>query len=103
MGQITQDIPDILETPTSAQVLEVSVVLPCLNEHETLEACIAKATAALNSAGIEGEVVVADNGSTDGSIEIAESAGARLVHIENRGYGNALKGGIQAAHGTFMS
>lgn len=102
MGQITQGSLYILDTPPRAQVLEVSVVLPCLNEHETLEACIAKATAALNSAGIRGEVIVADNGSTDGSTEIAESAGARLVHIDDRGYGNALKGGIQAAHGTYV-
>src|ERR1700758_479797 len=102
MGQITQDILETLDTPTSAQVLEVSIVLPCLNEHETLQACIAKATAALNSAGIHGEVIVADNGSTDGSVEIAESAGARIVHVEQRGYGNALKGGIQAAHGSYV-
>src|ERR1700739_3199670 len=102
MGQITQDVLDLLDSPTSAQVLEVSVVLPCLNERETLQACITKATAALNSAGISGEVIVADNGSTDGSIEIAESAGARLVPVEQRGYGNALKGGIQAALGTYV-
>lgn len=102
MGQITQDIHDILDTPAVTQALEVSVVLPCLNEHETLGACIRKAIAALNGAGLKGEVIVADNGSTDGSIEIAESAGARLVRVEHRGYGNALKGGIKAARGTYV-
>jgi glycosyltransferase involved in cell wall biosynthesis len=81
---------------------ELSVVLPCLNERETVGVCVQKAVAALGQAGILGEVIVADNGSTDGSIEIAQSAGARVVHVEHRGYGNALRGGIQAARGTYV-
>ena len=88
-----------LGTPTT---FELSVVLPCLNEKETVAICVEKAVAALKSAGIHGEVIVADNGSTDGSIEMAQSAGARVVHVEHRGYGNALRGGIQAARGTYV-
>lgn len=85
-----------------AHPFELSVVLPCLNEKETVAVCVEKAVAALKSAGIDGEVIVADNGSTDGSIEMAQSAGARVVHVEHRGYGNALRGGIQAARGTYV-
>ena len=81
---------------------ELSVVLPCLNEKETVGDCVRKALAALRSARIHGEIIVADNGSTDGSIEAAISAGARVVHVDHRGYGNALRGGIQAAHGTYV-
>jgi len=79
-----------------------SVVMPCLNEHATVGICVAKAIAALQDAGLAGEVIVADNGSTDGSIEIAESAGARIIHVREKGYGNALKGGIEAARGEFI-
>jgi glycosyltransferase involved in cell wall biosynthesis len=82
--------------------IEVSVVLPCLNERETVGICVSKAMAALQSAGIHGEVLVADNGSTDGSIELAQSAGARVVNVAQRGYGNALRGGIQAARGAYV-
>ena len=89
-------------TAETATAFELSVVLPCLNEKETVAICVEKAVAALKSAGIHGEVIVADNGSTDGSIAIAQSAGARLVHVEHRGYGNALRGGIQAARGTYV-
>jgi glycosyltransferase involved in cell wall biosynthesis len=86
----------------SNEVIEVSVVLPCLNERETVAVCVTKAIAALNDAGIKGEVIVADNGSSDGSIDLAESAGARVVHVSQRGYGNALNGGIEAAHGIYV-
>jgi glycosyltransferase involved in cell wall biosynthesis len=82
--------------------LEVSVVMPCLNEHETVGVCVKKALEALARAGIAGEVIVADNGSTDGSIEIAESLGARVVHVPRPGYGSALMGGIEAARGRFV-
>ena len=85
-----------------AGAIELSVVLPCLNERETVATCVTKAAAALKHAGIAGEVIVADNGSTDGSIGLAESAGARVVHVSQRGYGNALRGGIQAARGAFV-
>jgi glycosyltransferase involved in cell wall biosynthesis len=82
--------------------MEVSVVIPCLNEAETLATCIEKALRALNEQQIEGEVIVADNGSTDGSQVIAKKSGARVIHVEARGYGNALMEGIAAAHGEFI-
>jgi glycosyltransferase involved in cell wall biosynthesis len=82
--------------------IELSVVMPCLNEAETLEICIRKAQRAMREENIAGEVVVADNGSTDGSIEIAEQLGARVAHVKARGYGNALMGGIEAARGKFI-
>jgi glycosyltransferase involved in cell wall biosynthesis len=82
--------------------VELSVVMPCLNEAETLAVCIDKAHAALAANGIAGEVVIADNGSTDGSQEIAEEHGARLVPVPVRGYGAALNAGILAAHGKYV-
>ena len=85
-----------------AAEIEVSVVMPCLNEAETLESCILKAQTALQEAKISGEVIVADNGSTDGSPEIAKRLGARVAHVEARGYGNALMGGIAAASGKYI-
>ena len=85
-----------------APQLELSIVMPCLNEAETLATCIQKAQAALREHGIAGEVVIADNGSTDGSQQIAASLGARVVPVERKGYGSALQGGIQAALGTYV-
>jgi glycosyltransferase involved in cell wall biosynthesis len=82
--------------------LELSVVMPCLNEAETLGACIRKAMQALAESGIAGEIIVADNGSTDGSQQIAESLGARVVPVPARGYGAALMGGIEAARGRYI-
>jgi hypothetical protein len=82
--------------------IELSVVLPCLDEAETLETCIRKAQRSMAELGVTGEVVVADNGSTDGSQAIAESAGARVVPISRRGYGAALRGGIDAARGRYV-
>ncbi len=76
--------------------------MPCLNEAETLAICIAKASSFLQSSGIKGEVLIADNGSTDGSRKIAEAAGAVVVPIEERGYGAALAGGINAARGRYI-
>lgn len=102
MGQITQEMAGILEATPTAHALEVSVVLPCLNERETVAICVAKALATLKAAGLKGEVIVADNGSTDGSQELAQAAGARVVHVDHRGYGNALRGGIHAARGTYV-
>ncbi|MGH7896617.1 MAG: glycosyltransferase family 2 protein [Candidatus Binatia bacterium] len=81
---------------------EVSVVIPCLNEADTLATCIAKAERALRSHRIAGEIVVADNGSADGSRAIAARAGARVVTVETRGYGSALAGGIAAARGELI-
>jgi glycosyltransferase involved in cell wall biosynthesis len=83
-------------------VLELSVVMPCLNERLTLGICIQKALAAMERLGIQGEVIVADNGSTDGSQEIATRLGARVVPVESRGYGSALRGGIAAARGKYV-
>ena len=82
--------------------LELSIVMPCLNEAETLATCIRKAQSFLSGAGIAGEVVIADNGSTDGSPGIATSLGARVVSVEAKGYGSALRGGIEAARGRFV-
>ncbi len=82
--------------------LELSIVMPCLNESETLGRCIEKALSAIETNGIAGEVIVADNGSTDGSREIAETLGARVVLVEEKGYGSALMGGILAARGRFI-
>jgi glycosyltransferase involved in cell wall biosynthesis len=82
--------------------VEVSVVMPCLNEADTLEACIWKAQAGLVEANACGEIVIADNGSTDGSADLALSCGARVVRVTAKGYGNALMGGIEAARGRFV-
>ena len=82
--------------------IELSVVMPCLNEADTLEACIRKALRAMDEHRISGEVIVADNGSTDGSQDIALRCGARVVSVSARGYGNALMGGISAARGRFV-
>jgi glycosyltransferase involved in cell wall biosynthesis len=81
---------------------EISVVMPCLNEAETLATCIRKALKAFGDAGVSGEVVIADNGSTDGSQAIAEQEGARVVPVAAKGYGNALRGGIEAASGKWI-
>ncbi len=81
---------------------ELSIVLPCLNEAETLATCVRKARTFLEKHGIDGEVIVADNGSTDGSQEIAASNGARVVPIAQKGYGSALQGGIAAARGRYV-
>ena len=86
----------------AVSVLDVSVVIPCLNEVKSLAFCIDKAVAAFRKAGLRGEVVVADNGSTDGSIELAEAHGARVIGVAERGYGAALKAGIAASQGTFI-
>jgi len=88
--------------PRKASAPEVSVVIPCLNEADTLEACIAKVQRALGEHRINGEIIVADNGSTDGSQAIATRMGTRLVYVEAKGYGNALMGGIAAARGRFV-
>jgi len=82
--------------------LRLSIVMPCLNEAETLEICIRKARQFLDQHKIEGEVVIADNGSTDGSQQIARQAGARVVDIPQKGYGSALMGGIAAAENEFI-
>jgi len=82
--------------------VELTVVMPCLNEAETVATCVRKAVKFIADSGISGEVVVADNGSTDGSQQLAEDAGARVVDIADKGYGNALMGGILAARGEYV-
>lgn len=90
------------EQPPPSGDIEFSIVIPCLNEAETLGKCLAKAFHALKEHGIAGEVIVADNGSTDGCQEMAAQAGARVVPVAAKGYGNALMGGIAAARGKFI-
>ena len=82
--------------------LELTILMPCLNEALTVEACVRKARGYLERSGIAGEVLIADNGSTDGSQALAEAAGARVVRIAQKGYGAALIGGIAAARGRYV-
>ena len=81
---------------------ELTVVMPCLNEADTIELCVSKALRAIEIAGLDAEVVVADNGSTDGSQRLAEGLGARVVNVTAKGYGSALMGGIAAARGRYV-
>jgi len=83
--------------------VELSVVMPCLNEAETVETCVRKAIGFFAEHGVDGEVIIADNGSTDGSQQLARDAGARVVPVTAKGYGNALMGGIRAARGTYVA
>ena len=87
---------------TTKPEITLSILMPCLNEARTIGLCIAKARTYLARQSFTGEIVVADNGSTDGSREIAESLGARVITVPEPGYGNALIAGIRAAHGTFV-
>ena len=82
--------------------LELTILMPCLNEAETIEVCVRKALGYLARSGVAGEVLIADNGSTDGSQAMAEALGARVVAVPERGYGAALIGGIRAARGRFV-
>jgi glycosyltransferase involved in cell wall biosynthesis len=91
-----------MEIDTMSEPAELTVVMPCLNEAETLAVCVDKALAALAENHIAGEVIVADNGSTDGSQAIATEHGARVVPVPLRGYGAALNAGIQAARGKYI-
>src|SRR5689334_17977363 len=90
-----------LAVPADRSV-ELSIVMPCLNEAETLENCIRKAQRSLKENDIRGEVIIADNGSRDGSQQIACRLGARVVSVDAKGYGDALMGGIQAARGEYV-
>jgi len=91
-----------LITNVAMEPVEVSVVIPCLNEANSLGICIEKAQKAFAEPRLRGEVLVGDNGSTDGSIEIAEKLGARVIRVPQRGYGAALKAAIRAARGAFI-
>lgn len=101
------DAPSIWEMPgdaTSPETgeIELSILMPCLNEAETLEKCISKAKRFLQDSGVAGEILIADNGSTDGSQDIARRNGARLVQVPIQGYGAALRSGIAAARGRYV-
>ncbi|MFL0352231.1 glycosyltransferase family 2 protein [Xanthomarina sp. GH4-25] len=82
--------------------LELSIVMPCLNEAETLAICITKATRFLETNNVEGEIIIADNGSTDGSQDIAKNLNAKVIPVKEKGYGSALRGGIEATSGTYI-
>lgn len=82
--------------------VELTILMPCLNEARTLAVCLAKAKRFMEGAGLSGELLVADNGSTDGSIDIATKMGARVVHVAQKGYGAALMAGIRASRGRFV-
>lgn len=86
----------------NTEELELTILMPCLDEADTLATCIQKGLKSLADSGLRGEVLIADNGSTDGSIEIAKNLGARVVNIPRKGYGNALRGGIEAARGRWI-
>lgn len=86
----------------ASEQIELSIVLPCLNEERTVGVCVAKAVNFIREHHIDGEVIVADNGSTDRSIEIATANGARVVPVSKKGYGSALQGGINAARGKYI-
>ena len=103
MGTILASEASQSDRAGTMQPVEVSVVIPCLNEANSLAFCVDKAVKAFHASGLTGEVIVADNGSTDGSIEIAEERGARVVRVTERGYGAALRAGIAAARGSFIA
>lgn len=93
---------DTRDSTVPQSQVEISIVMPCLNESETVGICVEKAMTALRANGIRGEVIVADNGSTDGSQQLSTAAGARVVEVQEKGYGSALRGGIAAARGQFI-
>ncbi len=95
-------LSSLVESNLDQEVIELSIVMPCLNEADTLATCIKKCQQVIQQHGYCAEILIADNGSTDGSIEIAQSLGARVVHVSAKGYGNALRGGIAAARGKYV-
>ena len=101
-NQELRDGKRVTAVPSNPAELEISIVIPCLNEARSVGACVQTALNALRNLGVSGEVIVADNGSTDGSIEIAREHGARVVHAEVMGYGSALRTGIAGARGAFV-
>lgn len=101
-GVLNAEITSQVAARVCSSPVDVSVVIPCLNEANSIVICVQKAVKAFRVAGLRGEVVVADNGSTDGSTEIARDSGARVVHVAQRGYGSALRAGIEAAQGAFI-
>lgn len=102
MGRAVDEVTPRADQDRAAPACELTILMPCLNEGETLAACIAKARGFLERSGVAGEVLVADNGSTDGSVGIAERAGARVIREHRKGYGSALRAGIAAARGRYV-
>src|SRR5438132_2880970 len=102
MSAPAQQPAHVAAPPAESAEIEVSVVMPCLNEARTVGRCVAKAVRCLEELGVRGEVIVADNGSTDGSPAVASEHGARIVSVQRRGYGSALQGGIAAARAPFI-
>jgi glycosyltransferase involved in cell wall biosynthesis len=100
--QLALDDVEALACGRATEGVEVSVVIPCLNEARSIGACVDQALEAIETSGVRGEVIVSDNGSTDGSVEIAVSHGARVVHAEVKGCGSASRTGIEAARGEFV-
>lgn len=96
------EIESLLGEAIDDQQIELTIVMPCLNEADTLATCIEKCNTIIEQHQLSAEVIIADNGSTDGSIEIAKSLGARVVHVKAKGYGNALRGGIAEARGKYV-
>ncbi len=101
-GAATKPQSTSVPAGAASEPLELSIVMPCLDEADTVGTCVLKAMYAIEKMGIAGEVIVADNGSRDDSVEIAQSLGARVVHVDQPGYGAALMGGIEAARGRFV-
>ena len=102
METVKAEIATRVVAEAIAGAVDVSVVIPCLNEANSIGICVGKAIEAFQAAGLRGEVVVADNGSTDGSVDIAGKLGARVVAVAQRGYGAALRAGIAAARGALI-
>jgi hypothetical protein len=101
MGAV-RSCADGTRASTDGCELDLTILMPCLNEAETLATCITKAQRSLERSGLAGEVLIADNGSTDRSVEIAEQQGARVTRVAEKGYGAALRGGIEAARGRWI-
>jgi glycosyltransferase involved in cell wall biosynthesis len=96
------EVRDTAKTPAETSKVEVSVVMPCLNEESSIATAVNQAREVLDASGYSGEVVVVDNGSTDRSAELAEGAGARVISQPERGYGNAYRAGFAAARGEYI-
>ena len=101
-GQALTFEPSNVRHAKEPDELELSIVMPCLNEAETLEICLRKARSFLTENKIRGEVIVADNGSTDGSQDIARRMNTRIINVKKKGYGSALRGGIEAANSCYI-
>src|SRR5262245_48646778 len=99
---MTTTAPPAAGRPAESAAVAVSVVIPCMKEAEYIEACFTAARSALNKGGYTGEIIVVDNGSTDGSGELAAGAGATVIEEPERGYGNAYLAGLSAARGAYI-